>query len=332
MTGRTTAAGVAPSAVPARPAYVPDDVWQYVLRYEPTAVPSGTWAESRGFVLLVVGRSAPHSVRSAKQALVHVSQFAGWAVDKGLPLDPEKVLTPDLVARHVEETSDDPASASASSTRARLSTIGRKATTRALWPGRQRAIARTPIRAPYTTADLTLYAKAVDRQRTEVASRYLGGLLVLCHGAGATSGQALAARTDVLVLDGHRRWCVRLSGPDRLVPLVVGYVDRARALAAGHPGEPWLTDRPKGLNWLSNTAEDLRLDTRSPALTATRLRTTWLVDRLNAGVPVRSLVLAAGLRTTGSITDLLPYLLRDDAALTAPPPPAVDRRGKRVPR
>jgi len=79
----------------------------------------------------------------------------------------------------------------------------------------------------------------------------------------------------------------------------------------------------------SGTGSAARLDTALPPLLTARLRTTWAVGRLDAGVPVKTLVRAAGLETAHSLSPLLPYTTSDDDAALALPAP---NPGPRVPR
>lgn len=311
---------------PSCPQGVPADVWAYVLRYRPRGVTRDVWEQVRPHVLDVAGKAGPRNRDTAADLLTNTTGLWGWAAARQLPLDPEKVLTPDWVARYVEENYE---GASATTLRSRLERVGRAATRRAPWPGRPTVIPRTPPAGPYSAAEIAAYRKAADAQQRRSTRRCMTGVLVLCAGAGAMPGQAARATTDGLVRDEGGRWCVALDRPDRVVPIVLDLVDDALRLAADHPGEPWLSHAPRSHDWLGGVLRKVRLDTGSAPLLALRLRTTWAVGRLDAGVPVKTLVRAAGLTTAHSLSPLLPYTTHDDdAALALPVPPP----GRHVPR
>lgn len=311
---------------PSCPQGVPAEVWAYVLRYRPVGVTPEVREQLRPFVLEVTGKVAPQTQDTARKTLTRTTRLGAWAVDRRLPLDPEKVLTPDRVARYVEETFDGRAGASATTVRSSLEQIGRAATTHAPWPGRPTTIARTPPAGPYLPDKIAAYRRAAAVQPRRSARRCMTGVLVLCAGAGAMPGQAARATTDGLVPDAEGRWCVTLDRPDRLVPIVLDFVDDALRLAADHPGEPWLSRVPRCENWLGGVLRKVRLDTQLPPLLALRLRTTWAVGRLDAGVPLKTLVRAAGLTTAHSLSPLLPYTTHDDdAALALPAPTPMPR-------
>ena len=314
---------------PACPDGVPGEVWAYALRYRPRYVAPDVWQEIRPFVLNVAARVAPLTRDEARVLLVVVTPLWGWAAAKCLPLDQEKVLTPDRVARYVEESYCGSRPITASTTRGRLEKVGRAATSRAPWPGRRTAIPRAVPLAPYTPAEIAAYRRAATAQRFASTRRCLTGALVLCAGAGAMPGQAVRARTDGLVLDDAGRWCVALDRPDRLVPIVTDYVQEARRLAAEHPGELWLTPVPHGDEWLGDRLRRAKTDTTLPPLLTARLRATWLVGRLDAGVPVKTLLRAAGLKTSYTLTPYLQYTTSDDDTALAVPAPKPDTRGPR---
>lgn len=150
---------------PACPDGVPGEVWAYVLRYRPRNVATDVWEQVRPFVLEVTGKFAPGTQDAARTTLSTTTSLWAWAVRTGLRLDPEKVLTPDRVARYVEETFRGRPPGSETTTRGRLGSIGRAATRRAPWPGRPTVIPRTPPAGPYLPAEMTGYRRAAAAQR-----------------------------------------------------------------------------------------------------------------------------------------------------------------------
>ena len=306
---------------PSCPDGVAADVWAYALRYRPRSLPAETWGQVRPFVLEVAARVAPGTRDAARITLVDTTALWGWAAARHLPLDVEKVLTPDRVARYVDETFRGGSDGTASTTRGRLDKIGRTATRKAPWPGRRTKISRTAPVMPYTEAEITGYRRAAAVQMFGSSRRCLTGVLVLCAGAGAMPGQAARARTDGLVLDDLGRWCVTLDRPDRLVPIVTDYVEDALRLAAAHPGEPWLSPVDRCGDWLGGRLRSAVLDTTLPPMLSMRLRATWTVGRLDAGVPMKTLMRAAGIATGHALTPYLQYTTHDDDTALARPAP-----------
>lgn len=84
---------------------------------------------------------------------------------------------------------------------------------------------------------------------------------------------------------------------------------------------------PRCGDWLGNRLRRALLDTALPPLLSARLRATWIVGRLDAGVPVKTLVRVAGLTTASGLSSLLKYTTSDDDAALALPAPTRDDRG-----
>ena len=113
------------------------------------------------------------------------------------------------------------------------------------------------------------------------------------------------------------------------MPIAKDYVDDALRLAAEHLGEPWLSPVQRRESWLGELIGRARLDTTLPPLLTFRLRATWQVGRLDAGVPVKTLVRAAGLKTAASLSPLLQFTTSDDDTALAITAPTGDARGPR---
>jgi hypothetical protein len=302
--------------IPERPPAMPVALWSAALNYRPQAVAEPLWIEIRPVVLTVIARYRPPTLHALKTTLTAVSQLFAWSVEQHLALDIEVVLSPDPVARFIGQTGGS-STATDASTRSRLAAVGREVTKKAPWPGQATSLPRTAQR-PVCYQDLIGYARMSDRQATASAARVFKGLLMLCNGAGASGGQATRAHTDGLHQDETGRWCVWLDSPDRAVPLVADYVPIALSLATEHPGQPFLTSGERSLSWLANTVADFRMDTTAVSVNAGRLRTTWIVNRLNSGAHIKTVAEAAGLTSGTFLTDVLPYLAEPKAVAADP--------------
>ncbi|MEV8389161.1 MULTISPECIES: hypothetical protein [unclassified Streptomyces] len=307
------------------------DVPTAVALYAPKQVPPATWTLIAPFVRACVTGSQPVSPWAAVQRMSTVTRFCDWALDEYLPLDREVLFTPDTVERYALTGMGDLQESSRRTHRSQLSTIGRVITRRAPWPPRKASLARNRLAIPYTPGQVAGYLQAAGQQSTPLRTRIAFGLLTGGLGAGLMPGEHLIITGRAVTRTGDGTTVLTVTGgtKPRPIPVLAAYAPLMRTLAGRHPDEPLIgVSNDASKNRLSQMLSNVEIPRPLPPLTASSLRTTWLVTLLAAGVPLPEVLAAAGLASTGTLIDLLPHLPRlpeADAhraiaqALTAPP-------------
>ncbi|WP_438471014.1 hypothetical protein [Streptomyces asiaticus] len=288
------------------------DVPTAIALYAPKKVPAATWTVISHFVRACVTDSGPVSPWSAVDRMSTVTRFCAWCLEEFLPLDRETLFTPDTVERYVVTGMRDLQPSSRRTHRSQLSTIGRTITRRAPWPPLKTGLSRNRLATPYTPHQVAGYLEAAGQQTTRVCTRAAFGLLAAGLGAGLMPGEHLTITGHSLTTTERGTTMLTVTGTrPRVIPVLAAYAPLLRTLAARHPAEPLIgpthdTDK----NRLNHLLSRIEVPSRLPQLSASSLRTTWLLTLLQARVPLPELLAAAGLASTGSLIDLVPHLPR----------------------
>ncbi len=283
------------------------EVRAWLEGFAPQSVPAEMWQRSlRPFVVSAVSALEPTGLAITGRYARLLTRLATWCMAEGMPLDIEVVLDPDTVERFcaVGLSGD----GSAGTYRADLRRIGPRLTTKAPWEPRPDALSRRQVAPPYLSEELAALRQDAQRQSTPGKRRAARALLALGAGTG---------------LDG--RWCTRISAPDvshdgdavfvrvgnpsaRLVPVLADYEDEVLDLAATAGDEFLVGGRSRTRNRAGYLASQFECSHGNPRLSASRLRSTWLVHQLTVGVRLPELAKAAGLVGITVLSDLLEYV------------------------
>jgi hypothetical protein len=233
-----------------------------------------------------------------------------------MPLTWDVVLDPDTVERYI--CVGIPKSPSRGTYRALLRRVGPLLTTKAPWEPRPEAVNRRHVAAPYSPDELDLLWRDAKHQGTPARQRAGQALIALGAGAG---------------LDG--RWCTRVAAVDvirrggivlvqvgepspRQVPVLARWEGVVCELATSAGDEFLVGGHSLAKNRASNLAMKFKVGHGHPALSAARLRSTWLVHHLMVGTRLPELMRAAGLSGVTVLSDLLLDMpvLEDEQAAT----------------
>ncbi|PYC88417.1 hypothetical protein C7C46_00655 [Streptomyces tateyamensis] len=301
-----------------------------VAAYEPSKLTGDQWQEVAALTRATVTAFRPDSPWAAVQHMTTVAHFCAWARSVFLPLDTEALFHPDVVDRYVATGMPHLKDTSRSTHRSRLTSVARAVTRRAPWPPAPETISRNRLSPPYTDPDVAGLLAAARQQKTPHRRRAALGLLGAGLGAGLIGGEHLVLTgEDVTTTPGGVTVITLAGSRPREIPVLAAYAPLVRTLARRFPDQPLVGPvSATGKNRLGNLASSIEIPSRLPALSTSRLRTTWLVTHLNAGTPPPELLAAAGLNSTGSLIDLIPHTtplpkqqaaLRLAHALTQPP-------------
>ncbi|WP_262002336.1 hypothetical protein [Microbacterium sp. Mcb102] len=271
---------------------------EILQKYTPN-LPAGTWAQMRDHVLSTVG-SLPLSPSAQRYALTHLTGFLDWVL--GISATPlNDALRADLIDAYTEYRHLEVRPNVAERERKVLRDL-------AGLPRRVEHRTRTtssPADIPYTSQEQQLIRLWAAFQPTELQQRNASALAVLSLGCGLTAAEAMAARVQDIVLDADGPCIV---APERVVPAAHDWGDVLRDLdGCGHDDE-FLVAPKRTMRSAASVLEDLRRSgTGDIVPTPQRMRNTWLVERMNAGVPLQTVVWASGLTTAHSLLRLIPH-------------------------
>lgn len=278
--------------------------------FEPRSVDPDSWSVVGPWVRETVTLFEPTLHSQAANALKVLTRLAVWAVDVGLVLDREVVLTPEVLERYRVTGMRELASTSRSAEISRLRTLARSVTKRAPWPGPDERGLRQGLSPPYTCEQVEAYWKAAASQNGPFRVQAMKAILTLTVGAGARAGELFAVvSSDVVDVGGVV--AVTLGGSvgaaGRVVPVRAGWVDRLEKVAAGAGAGPLVASRRSGRDQAAALLASFEYPAGMPRLMVPRLRSTWLTGVLS-DCGVAEIFSAAGIVSGKAFSDLRPYL------------------------
>lgn len=267
-------------------------------------IPAAHWAETEAFVRNSVTGLGLQTRGVARNYLAATSKFAQWLWQTAAAdLDPAVAFRPSLVRRFVCEVMPDHGETYRQQTAQRLNTLVAHFTTTT--PDRQTRKDPASVR-PYASRELVIFRSSAAR-RTNVDRRANAHvLLALGAGAGLRAEEIALSRVSDVTADGEDLLVSVHGRHPRTVPLRVGW---RRTLVTGindrAPGD-WLFSGYRLPEYPARVIHQFGIDVpEEPTPSATRLRATWLVGQLNAGLRLDTLLQLAGLT---SPTSLAPYV------------------------
>jgi hypothetical protein len=276
------------------------------LRYRPLGVDDERWQAVRPFVVDVARKLGLGPSPSGARTLRAIVRLAIWCLGEGLPLDIELVFDPDTVERFA--TVGLAQERSRATYRATLRRVGPVLTRRAPWEPRPKAVARRQVANPYTSAELELLRADALMQPTPSRRRAARALLALGAGAGLDGRWvSRVAAEDVTWPAGVV--LVRVGEPSaRVVPILADWEEEVLELAATAGDEFLVGGRSMSRNRGGVLAASLVVPFGHPRLSASRLRSTWMVHHLTVGTRLPELAQGAGLAGVTVLSDLLSFV------------------------
>jgi hypothetical protein len=280
----------------------------WLAGYRPRGVPSEVWDGGVGsFVRRALEELPAKGLEGVKRDALVRAQLAVWCVEEGLPLEAEVVLDPLVVERFV--TLGGQSARTRSTYRSVLRRLGPVLTVRAPWEPRPARIVNRSITPPYLADEVNRLWDDIQLQPTQARRRAAAAIFLLGIGAG---------------LDG--RWITKITGADvarrSTVVLVAVPPPSPRTVAAHRLYEERLADLAldagdgplvggpmrKRRNWIGQFQSRVLLSARTPRFSASRLRSTWLLNQITAGTRLPELAAAAGLETVTVLSDLMGFV------------------------
>jgi hypothetical protein len=286
-------------------------------RYVPARI--ARWEEYRTIMTTVVKAAAPPSYEVAREMLFIGYAFIQWLVTiAAVPIDADRLFTERNLLRFVQQM---PSKGKAFREGIQAKYLARlvKAHTGSrpktgLPEGRK-------VANPYTRAQLASACSFANTRRTELQTRTLRTIVALGAGAGLSFIEMEAVRLRDLA-DDHVLVTVQRPRVVPLIPYWLDWIDRdPNGEPDDHlvmPGRPRLRKHGEKLRNFIKSVDDNPVD-------ANRLRTTWVVSLIRAGIGAGEIRNMAGFKTFQALDNYIPFLpdidpvaLRDRIAQITP--------------
>jgi hypothetical protein len=263
----------------------------------------------RPFMRRVIETSDLTGLESIRNHRTHIAALAGYALHRGLPLEPAVVLTTSFIDEYISTGMagfDDHVRAER---RRRLLNLARNVNPGPDCPARLTPIAHVSVRAPYTPAELAVITRVALVQPTPAKARQMCAAVGGGAGAGAAAVDYRHLRVGAIHDLGDLGVEIHMPGPrPRVVPVRRSLEHLVRFAIADRPAHQLLLGRDEDRrNTAARAVENAALY-RVPAINQARLRSTWLADLMTDSVPIGVLMRAAGLQSARTLVDLLPHL------------------------
>lgn len=282
--------------------------------YQPYGDPPG-WPRVAAEVRRTIAAAEPRDRRETRELLGVLAKLALFAHGEGFPADVKSWLTRPMIERFVAVGCAELQESTRGNYRTRLLRL-REAVLRVDNPtGKPIKYSSSAASTPYTESETAALWSWAGGQPTEEMRLGCKLLLTLGLGCGLDAHEIIHARiNDIRHVDnGAVVTAVRGSRP-RLV------ICRARwetfladltAKAAAHHPDGFLF-RPeaaaRGKNTVTNFLSRTHPSPDTPTLVVGRLRVTWLIELMNACLPLPVILAASGLDTLHGLSRLIPHL------------------------
>ncbi|MFE4951092.1 hypothetical protein ACFQ9V_13400 [Leifsonia sp. NPDC056665] len=290
---------------------VPKWAWRVISRYRPQK-PTVQWQAVRRMVMTVALETKPTTWEQARRLMSMAGRFSAWIWSvKGVDPDQRRYFREANIWYYVERTLGGHSESYRWGNVRQLGVVAERINGSAVkrYPAPNLAGATPPFKQAELAA---VHSWAISRS-TELKIRNACTIVSLGAGAGMSSAEIAAARVGDVETVGARTW-VHVHGANaRRIPVLSPWETVLQRAAAARAPEDLLFQGyrleeypPRAIqNFLTEHPGRVRP-------TVSRLRTSWIVRHLNAGVPVAALVQAAGLAHAGGLEKYLVFADQPD--------------------
>lgn len=300
---------------------VPETVRCAVEKFLPRGERAEVWQANEALAHRLVYGHRPPSVNNARTLCSYVARYLHWYAGSahradghtGLVIDVEEVRDLGLVEHFVFEVPMPEAAVGTTRSALRRAVASLDPKTRPRRPVPQNTL------APYNALECSRYIAVALHQPTPIATSNLCFIVGLGLGAGLSAAEIKSLnRTNICsttLETGQSIMVVKLTKADRprVVPVrneLIHVLDRALELhrQQGRSATAPLIGKATGKNPVGSAIDRAVIADGSPLdLDVRRLRNTWLVSAMCAPVPLADLMRTAGLRSSRTFANLLPF-------------------------
>lgn len=266
------------------------------------------WAQMQDFVRGTIRfRYAPyHGESEVRHALSCLSGFADWALFYGVGPMNDTLLTAQAIDSYEAHRASEVLPSVAARERKILRTIAGIANVTEF----DRTSTSTPVSQPYSPTEQGAIRRWAETQPSERRRSLCGAVVALTLGAGLTSHELMNVRQrDVVTLDDGM---VGVRVGSRLVPVIEEWNDLIAHLADGRSEQYLIAPGRSQRDGQSIHQIIGRIPTHPTHPLPQRMRNTWLIRCLDAGVPLQNVVEAAGLESPEMLRRLIPFMAKLD--------------------
>lgn len=304
---------------------LPKEVREAVLAYAPLGEET-PWEQYREFCLDALLRTAPATKSAALDTLRAIFMLVLDCVHRGVNVELESVFAAEEV-----ETFAARARARAAKQRqgevlvdnqvSRLRTIGALLNPASNWPVRRESGPRRPLERPYQPDELEQMSRAAHAIRDARRRRIAIAALAMGLGAGLSAGEQHRARVEDVATDPDGLAWINVRDASGRVSRQVPFAEpwgaallNALKITVHNRFAEHVLPIGRNANAYSDNLSTSLLGKAVPRIESARLRTTWLVQRLQAGIWIPELQQVAGLVSLDTIMKALQFLPAQDGA------------------
>lgn len=275
------------------------------------AIPPEEFEHVRGFVEEVHAALEAAGVSYAEGDVYRaVGRLAYWCWLRGIPLDADVVLDDATISRWMATGLRELAIATRRNYRAIARTAGRVLADPRTLPVKVPSVPTPRAEWPYTSREIGVLTVWAAGQRTAYARHNAVAMVALGLGCGLRAHEFLTLRgRDVTVDDAGVMVTVTAGQWPRTVPVLARWEAEVADLAAEVDPGAYLF-RPDREVSRPNSVHVFLRDANPPecGVSLNRMRVTWIVGHLTAGVPLAALLQAAGIVSVTSLERYARYL------------------------
>jgi hypothetical protein len=290
---------------------LPAKLQKVMDKFAPHSLSGEEWALIRPIVVAMMSRSKIRGEATFPQHLSDVTLFVAWAHRQDKALEVNVLLDHELIEEWVRTSLANLDDATRSTRRSRLRSLASHINPGPSAPPTPKPIARTAVKPPYNEMELAAIIRLAQTQPTSRLRRQLCAMVGLGLGAGLDSADLRALTVSHIEDHGQEGIWIQVPGPrPRSLAVRRRYEDLVRIGLEGLGRKSLvLGNEVARKNITGAIVYDSSTLGNAPHIEQSRLRSTWLVDLMNAPIPLSLIMRSAGLVTARSLSDLLPNAL-----------------------
>jgi hypothetical protein len=275
-----------------------DSVSGRIGHFTPQRIPAEVWNRVEGVVREAVARKSPPTSGRAQVYLNAVTQLAVWADAVGQSIEPDNLFHPETIERFIHERVGHLSTGTQTNYRSQLRAVAKVVIGSTLYPPTT-IVPRSEQRLPYTRSEVSGLVSWSAGLSTESLRRNTLVLLAMGLGAGLTAQEMTRLTGDDVFVDEHGVVVRVIGQSQREIPVLRRWEDHLAAFAreAG-PRPVFLPTRTRILGHAISNFLERCSSSHVPGFSVLRLRTTWIVNQMEAGTPLPMLSAIAGVGPT----------------------------------
>lgn len=295
-----------------------------VATYAPADSPPG-WRRVAGEVRCAVAAALPFARYPAGELMGALTKLALFADAEGYPIQADLWLTREYIERFIAVGCSHLGEASRANYRSKLLRLREALTDGDCVTGKPARLSGSTASRPYSRSEqAALWAWACGQPTDELRDG-VTVLIGLGLGCGLDSSEIIPLRIGdvsassqgeensdqptVVAVRGKRSRLVVCRRPWESILAAQAGRASSRDAYLFRPG----ADR-RGGNIVTNFLSRTHPATGTPSLRTARLRATWLVSLIDAGLPLTVIIAAAGVKSLHGISRLMPHVTRVNAS------------------